>query len=97
MIYEFWYDYVKPKYVEKAKWCYMDTDSLFAYIKGDDIYKDVAEDVETTFDTLNYELDRPLPKGKNLKRNLINERWISCTNHSKICWIKSKNLRLLDG
>ena len=52
----------------------MDTDSLFAYIKGDDIYKDVAEDVETTFDTLNYELDRPLPKGKNLKRNLINER-----------------------
>ena len=49
MIYEFWYDYVKRKYVEKTWWCYMDTDSLFVYIKGDDIYKDIAEDVETRF------------------------------------------------
>ena len=37
------------------------------YIKTDDIYKDIAEDVETRFDTSNYELDRPLPKGKNKK------------------------------
>ena len=37
------------------------------YLKIDDIYKDIAEDVETTFDTSNYELDRPLPKGKNEK------------------------------
>ena len=35
------------------------------YIKTDDIYKDIAEDVETRFDTSNYELDRPLPRGKN--------------------------------
>ena len=60
----FWYDYVKPKYVEKAKLCYMDADSFIAYIKTDDIYKDIAEDVETRFDTSNYELDKPLPKGK---------------------------------
>ena len=33
----------------------------------DDIYKDIEEDVETRFDTSNYELDRPLPKGKNKK------------------------------
>ena len=45
----------------------MDTDSFIAYIKADDIYKDIAEDVETRFDTSNYELDRPLPKGKNRK------------------------------
>ena len=45
----------------------MDTDSFIVYIKTDDIYKDIAEDVETIFDTLNYELDRPLPKGKNKK------------------------------
>ena len=65
LMYEFWYDYVKPKYDEKAKLCYMDTDNLIVYIKTDDIYKDIAENVETRFDTLNYELERPLSKGKN--------------------------------
>ena len=47
--------------------CYVDTDSFTAYIKTDDIYKDIAGDVEPTFDTLNYELDRPLPKAKDKK------------------------------
>ena len=42
----------------------MDTDSSIVYIKTDDIYKDIAEDVETRFDTSSYELHRPLPKGK---------------------------------
>ena len=45
----------------------MDTDSFTVYIKTDDICKDIAEDVETRFDTSNYELDRLLPKGKNKK------------------------------
>ena len=67
LMYEFWYDYLKPKFDEKEKLCYMDTDSFIVYIKTDDIYKDIAEDVETRFDTSNYELDRPLPKGKNKK------------------------------
>ena len=40
---------------------------FIVYIKTDDIYKDIAEDVETRFDTLNYELDRRLPKAKNKK------------------------------
>ena len=40
---------------------------LYGYIKTDDIYKDIAEDVETRLDTSNCELDRPLPKGKNGK------------------------------
>ena len=66
-MYEFWYDYAKPKYGEKVKLCCMDTDSFIAYIKTDGIYKDIPEDVETRFDTSNYELDRPLPKGKNKK------------------------------
>ena len=43
----FWYDYVKPKYGEKAKLCHMNTDSFIVYIKTDDIYKVIAEDVET--------------------------------------------------
>ena len=68
-MYEFWYDYVKPKYDEEAKLCYMDPDSFIAYIKIDDIYKDIAEDVKTRFDTSNYGLEcnfieRPLPNGK---------------------------------
>ena len=45
----------------------MDTDSFIEYIKTDDIYKNISEDVETRFDTPNYKLDRPLPKGKNKK------------------------------
>ena len=64
LIFEFWYDYVNPKYTEKLKLCYMGTDSFIVYIKIDDIYKNIAEDIETRFDTSNYELDRPLLKGK---------------------------------
>ena len=66
-MYEFWYDYVKPKCDENAKLCYMATGSFIIYIKADDIYKDITEDVENRFDTSNYELDRPLPKEKNKK------------------------------
>ena len=56
-MYEFWYVYVKPKYGKKPKLCYMDTDSFIVYFKKDDIYKDIAEDVETRFDSSNYELE----------------------------------------
>ena len=64
-IYEFWYDYVKPKYIEKAKLCYRDTDSFNVYIKTYDIYQYIAKDIKVKFDTSNYEFDRRLPKGKN--------------------------------
>ena len=64
---EFLYDYVKVKYGEKTKLSDIDTGSFIVYIKANDIYKDIAEDVETRFDTQNYELDRALPKGKNKK------------------------------
>ena len=81
-MYGFWYDHVKAKYCEKGKLCYMDTDSFIVYItdsfigyiKADDIYKEIAKDVETRFYTLNYELDRPLLKIKNEKGNWTNER-----------------------
>ena len=67
LTYEIWYDYIKPKYDEKAKLFYMDTASFIVYIKTDDLYIGIAEDVKTRFDTSNYELNRPLPKGKNKK------------------------------
>ena len=40
----------------------MDPDSFTVYLKPDDIYKGITEDVETRFDTSNYKLGRPLPK-----------------------------------
>ena len=45
----------------------MDTDSFIAYVKTDDLYKDIAKDVETRFDTSNFKIDRPLSRGKNKK------------------------------
>ena len=67
LMYEFWYDYMKPKYDNDIKLCYMDTDSFKMNIKTEDFYKDIANDVEKSFDTSNYEVNRPLPRGKNKK------------------------------
>ena len=64
VIHEFWCNYGKPKYRTKANLCYMDTSSFF-YIKTEDFYSNNAKDVETRFDTSDYQLDRPLPKGEN--------------------------------
>ena len=67
LMYEFWYDYIKPKYDNKVQLCYMDTDSFIMNIKTNDFYEDIANDVENRFDTSNYEVNRPLPMGKNKK------------------------------
>ena len=67
LMYEFWYDYMKPKYGNNVKLCYMDTDSFIMSIKTEDFYKDIANDVEKRFYTSNFEVDRPLPTGKNKK------------------------------
>ena len=64
-IFEFWYDYIKRKCGEKAK--YMNILCFIVYMKTDDIYKDIAEDVGTRFDTSSYELDIPLKNIKNKK------------------------------
>ena len=47
----------------------MDTESFIAHGKTDDIYKDIAKDVETWFGTSIFEIDKPLPKEKNKKVN----------------------------
>ena len=69
LMYEFWYNYIKPMYCDKANLCYTDTDSLVMHIKTEDFYKDIANDIETLFDTSNYNKkdDRSLPIGKNKK------------------------------
>ena len=69
LMYEFWYDYIKPKCKDKAKLCYMDTDSFVIHIETEDFYEYITDDVEKWFDTSNYEeVDkRPLPIGENKK------------------------------
>ena len=69
VMYEFHYDYVKPKYGSKVQLCYMDTDSFVYEVETEDFYRDIAGDVETRFDTSGYskEDNRPLPIGKNKK------------------------------
>ena len=68
-IYKFWYNYIKPEYGDKARLCYMDTDSFVIYIKSEDFYKDIHNDVKRWFDTCNYHKkdERPLPIGENKK------------------------------
>ena len=68
-MYEFWYDYIKPKHQNNTKLCYMDTDNFIIQIETEDFYKDIADDVKKRYDTSNYEVDRPLPKGMN--KNII--------------------------
>ena len=69
LMYEFWCDYMKPKYGDNVKLCYMDTDSFIMHFKTEDFYKDIANNFEKRFGTSNYddECDRPLPVGKNTK------------------------------
>ena len=69
LMYEIWYDEIKPKYQDKAKLSYMDSDSFIIHTKTEHFYKDIANDVEKWFDTCNYnEIDKtPLPRVKTRK------------------------------
>ena len=61
LMYEFWYDYMKPKYNDNVRLCFVMS------IKTNDFYKGIARDVYNMFDTSNYGVNRPLPIGKNKK------------------------------
>ena len=69
LMYEFHYDYMRPKYGSKIKLWYMDTDSFVYEIETEDFYRDIAKDVKKRFDTSGYSKDdnRPLPIGINKK------------------------------
>ena len=69
LMYEFWYNYIIPKYGDKAKLCYTDTDSFIIYIKTEDFFEDISNDVEKWFDTSNYNKKDKIPLliGKNKK------------------------------
>ena len=54
LMYKFWYDYIKPKYEDRGKLCYTDTDSFIVHIITEDFFVDIS-DVERWFDTSNYD------------------------------------------
>ena len=69
LMYEFWYDYLKPKYQGNINLCYMDTGSFIIEIQTNDFFKDINIDVDKWLDTSNYDKNdnRPLLVGKNKK------------------------------
>ena len=81
--------------VKKQNFVDMDRGSFIVQVKTDDIYNDIEEDVETRFETSNYEIDRPLPKAKKKVIGLMKDK-LSVKNKNKNCWIKSKYLHLLN-
>ena len=69
LMYKFWFDQIKPKYGDRVKLCYTDTDSTITHYMSEDFYRDIADDVEKQFDTSNYDENdkKPLPTDKNKK------------------------------
>ena len=69
LMYEFWHHYIKPKYRDNARLCYMDTDSFIINIKTENFYRDIANDAKEWYDTSNYDENEKntLPIGENKK------------------------------
>ena len=75
LMFEFWYDYLKPKYSDKIRLCYTDNDSFIMHIKTDDFYKDISADVDKWFDTSNFNKnDNRLLEISKKKRYMVNLR-----------------------
>ena len=99
LMYEFWYDYIKPKYGDRAKLCYTDTDSFVIYIVTEDFYEDIGNDVERWFDTSNFnEKDKiPLPIGKNKKVTGLFKYELGGKIIIEFCTVRSKTCAYLMG
>ena len=92
LMYEFWYDYIKPKCNENTKLYYMDTDSFIIYIFTEDFYKNIAMDVKRRFDTSGYDKNdrRPLPIGVNKKMIGMFKDELNGKTMAKLCGPRSK-------
>ena len=92
LIYKFWYDYFKPKYGDRTKLCYTDTDSYIINIITEDFLEDIFNNFEVWYDTFNYDENdnRPLPIGKN--KNLIGlfKDELGGTIMKKFCSLRAK-------
>ena len=69
LMFDFHYRYIKPKYGDRAKLLFTDTDSFLYEIQTEDFYKDISGDVKDRFDTSDYLENHPsgIPTGINKK------------------------------
>ena len=69
LMYDFHYNYIKPKFGENAILLFTDTDSLCYETQTDDFFKDISKDADQKFNTSNYPKDHKsgIPTGKNKK------------------------------
>ena len=76
LMYEFYYEYFKPKCNDKVRLCYTDTDSFIVHDKIDNFYKDINNDVNNRFDTSGYSknTNRSITAGVNKKNTWYDER-----------------------
>ena len=97
LMYEFWYDSIRPKYVDNARLCYTDTDSFIMHIKTDDFYKDINNDVDKWLCTSNYDKNhnRPLETGKNKKVLGKFKDEIGGKIMTKVCGLRAKTYSFL--
>ena len=98
-VYKFWYDYIKPKYGDRAKLCYTDTDGLIIHIITEDFFSDISDDVERWVDTSNYdEKDKcPLPIGKNKEVIGLFKDELRVKIMKEFCALKAKTYAYLMG
>ena len=83
----------KLELLSNILWVILDTASFIVYIKTDEIYKDIAEDFETRFDTSNYKLDRPLPKRKKKVIGLMKDK-LGGTIVIKLVGLRTKTYKI---
>ena len=91
-MYELWYEYIKPKDRDRAKWCYADTDSFVIYIITEDFYKDIAGDVERWFDTSNNDENKT---GRNKKETGIFKDELGAKIMKEFCGLRAKTYAYL--
>ena len=94
LLYEFWYDYMKPKYNSNVKLCYVDIDSFIMNIKTNDFYKDIASDVENRFDTSNYEANtsETTAEPSSLERSALARRPLPTGKNKKVIGLMKDEL-----
>ena len=92
VMYEFYYDYLKPKYSDRCKLLFTDTDSFCCHIQTEDLYKDMSENIDL-FDTSNFETTHPL---YTTKSHRVLGKFKSETGSLALrptnCWSQSKNV-----
>ena len=97
IMYEIWYNYVKPKQKDKAKLCYMDTDSFVIHIFTEDFFEDINNDVERWFHASNYDKNdkKPLQTGMNQKVNGIFKDELGGKIMKEFCALQAKKYAYL--